>query len=212
MYNPAHFAETRPDVLHAFMRSHPLATLVTNGPDGPEAVHLPVFLDADFGFLRCHMARANPQWRQVESGGRALVIFADPGHYITPSWYPSTREHGKVVPTWNYAAVHVTGNARTFEDTASLLRHLNELTDSHEAGLPERWSVSDAPPEFIESMTRAIVGVEIAIEKMEGKWKISQNRSEKDREGAIAGLDAQGSHAGHEMANLMRDFYSKRSR
>lgn len=204
MYNPAFFAETRPDLLHAFLRAHPLGVLVTNGPDGPEATHLPFFLDARAGLLRCHMARANPQWRALESDGRVLVIFAGADHYITPNWYPSKREHGKVVPTWNYVAVHVAGTARLFEDTLSLLRHLNELTDFEEAGFPEPWSVADAPPDYVAGMAKAIVGVEIAVERMEGKWKMNQNRSEADRQGVIAALDALGSHASEEMADLMR--------
>ena len=205
MYNPVHFVETRVDVLHNFIRAHPLGSLVTNGPDGPEATHLPFFLDAEAGLLRCHMARANPHWRRLESGGRVLVIFAGPGHYITPGWYPSTREHGKVVPTWNYVAVHATGGACLFDDTASLLRHVTELTDLHEAGFPEPWSVTGAPADYIEGLTKAIVGVEITVDRMEGKWKASQNRSAADRRGAIEGLDALGSHASCEMANLMRD-------
>jgi transcriptional regulator len=193
------------DVLHEFIQAHPLGTLITNGPDGPEATHLPVFLDAAAGMLRCHMARANPQWRRLESGGRVLVIFPSGDHYITPTWYPATREHGKVVPTWNYVAIHVAGVARLFEDTASLLRHLNELTDSQEAAFRERWSVANAPPEYIEGLTKAIVGVEIAMDRIEGKWKVSQNRSAVDQQGVIAGLDAVGSYASQEMANLMRD-------
>ena len=212
MYNPASFAEARPDVLYAFIRAHPLGTLVTNGPDGPEATHLPLCLDAGAGLLRCHMARANSQWRRLQSGGRALVIFAGADHYITPNWYPSKREHGKVVPTWNYVAVHVEGTARLFEDTPSLIRHLNELTDSQEARFPEPWSVADAPPDYVEGLTKTIVGVEIAMDRIEGKWKASQNRSTADRQSVIAALDALGSDAGHAMANLMRDLPSRLAR
>jgi len=210
MYNPVPFEENRLDVLHAFVRAHPLGTLVTNGPDGPEATHLPLFLDAAAGLLRCHMARANPQWRRLESGqsgqcdGRALVIFSGAGHYITPNWYPEKREHGKVVPTWNYVAVHATGAARLFEDTPSLIRHLSELTDSMEAGFAEPWSVADAPPDYVEGLAKAIVGVEIAVDRIEGKWKLSQNRSAGARQGVIAGLDRLGSSASREMADLMR--------
>jgi transcriptional regulator len=205
MYTPASFAETRPDVLHAFIRAHPLGALVTNGAEGPEATHLPVFLDAEAGLLRCHMARANSRWQRLESGGKVLVIFTGPDHYITPNWYPSKSKHGKVVPTWNYATVHVTGTARLFDDTPSLIRHLSELTDSHEAGSAEPWSVTDAPPEYISGMTRAVVGVEITMDRMEGKWKVSQNRAEADRQSVIAALDALGTHAGSTMANLMRN-------
>jgi transcriptional regulator len=204
MYNPVHFREVRPDVLHAFIRAHPLGTLVTSGPDGPEATHLPVFLDAEAGRMRCRMARSNPQWRRLASGEPVLMIFTGAGHYITPNWYPEKRKHGKVVPTWNYVAVHVSGTARVFEDSPSLLRHLHELTDFHEAGFAERWSVADAPPEYIEGMAKAIVGVEIAVQRIEGKWKVSQNRSAEDQQGVIAGLEGLGSHAGQEMAELMR--------
>jgi transcriptional regulator len=210
MYNPASFAETRLDVLHAFIRDHPLGTLVTNGPDGPEATHLPLFLDAPAGLLRCHMARANPHWHRLEYDARVLVIFAGADHYITPNWYPSKREEGKVVPTWNYTAVHAAGVARLFEDTTSLIRHLGELTDSQEVGFAEPWSVADAPPDYVEGMTKAIVGVEIAVDRIEGKWKLSQNRSAVDQDGVIAGLDAVGSNASLEMANLMRDWKSTR--
>jgi transcriptional regulator len=204
MYNPVHFREARPDVLHAFIRAHPLGTLVTSGPDGLDASHLPVFLDANTGRLRCHMARANPQWRQLGSGGRVLMIFTGASHYITPNWYPEKRKHGKVVPTWNYAAVHVSGSACLFEDSASLLRHLHELTNFNEAGFAERWSVADAPAEYVEGMTKAIVGVEIAVDRIEGKWKVSQNRSAEDQQGVIAGLDGLSSHTAREMADLIR--------
>ena len=205
MYNLAVFAENRVDVLHAFIRAHPLGTLITNGPHGPEATHLPFFLDAPSGLLRCHMARANPQWRQLQSSERVLVTFVGPERYITPNWYPAKREHAKVVPTWNYVAVHAAGVARSFEDAASLLRHLNELTDFQEAPFAERWSVADAPPEFIEGMAKAIVGIEISVDRLEGKWKVSQNRSTADQQGVVAGLETLDSHASHEMANLVRD-------
>jgi len=204
MYNPAHFREDRPEELHAFIRAHPLGTLVTSGPDGPEATHLPVFLDADAGRLRCHMARSNPQWRQIVPGGRVLMIFTGASHYITPNWYPEKRKHGKVVPTWNYVAVHVSGSARVFEDSTSLLRHLHELTNFNEAGFAERWSVADAPQDFVEGMSRAIVGVEITVDRLEGKWKVSQNRSVEDQQGVIAGLEGLGSPASQDMADLMR--------
>jgi len=208
MYNPAHFREDRPEELHAFIRAHPFGTLVTSGPDGPEASHLPVFLDVntgDAGRVRCHMARSNPQWRQLASGGRVLMIFTGASHYITPNWYPEKRKHGKVVPTWNYVAVHISGSATVFEDSPSLLRHLHELTNFNEASVEERWSVADAPPEYIEGMARAIVGVEIVVDRVEGKWKLNQNRSAEDQQGVIAGLDGLGSHASREMADLMRN-------
>jgi transcriptional regulator len=210
MYIPALFAETRVDVLHAFIRAHPLGTLIANGPDGPEATHLPFFLDAPAGLLRCHMARANPLWRRLESGGRVLVTFVGADHYITPNWYASKREHGKVVPTWNYTAVHAAGPARLFQDAASLMNHLHELTDFHEIGSPKPWSVSDAPLEYVEGLAKTIVGVEISVDRLEGKWKVSQNRPDADQQGVIAGLDAHGSHSSQEMANLIRERRSAR--
>jgi len=203
MYNPEPFAETQADAMLAVIRAHPLGVLVTSGPEGPEASHLPFFLDASARLLRCHMARANPQWRLLQPGDRALVIFAGPDHYITPSWYPGKREHGKVVPTWNYVAVHVTGNVRLFEDAPSLLQHLNELTDFNEARFARPWSVADAPPEYIAGMAKAIVGIEVAMDRIEGKWKVSQNRSEADQQGVVEGLRELGSDAGREMANLI---------
>jgi len=204
MYNPASFAETRVEILHQFIRANPLGTLITSVPEGPEATHLPFFLDAPAGLLRCHMARANPQWQHLQSGGRALVTFVGANHYITPSWYPSKREHAKVVPTWNYIAIHATGTALLFADTPGLVRHLNELTDFQELGFSQRWSVADAPPKYVEGLTNAIVGVEISVDRLEGKWKLSQNRSAEDQQGVIAGLEAIGSPAGQEMATLVK--------
>ena len=135
----------------------------------------------------------------------ALVIFTGPDAYITPEWYRTKVETGRVVPTWNYVAVHAAGVARSFEDAPSLLRHLNELTDFQETPLPDPWSVADAPPEYIEGMTKAIVGIEISVDRLEGKWKVNQNRSTADQEGVMIGLEALDSHASHEMANLIRD-------
>jgi len=209
MYIPALFAETRVDVLHEFIRTHPLGTLIANGPEGPEAAHLPFFLDASAGKLRCHMARANPLCRLLQSPGRALVTFVGADHYITPSWYASKREDARVVPTWNYTAVHAAGPARLFDGADSLIKHLHELTDSQESGLPHPWSVSDAPPKYVEGLAKAIVGVEISIDRLEGKWKVSQNRSDADRQGVIAGLEALGSNSSHEMAKLIRDHNSR---
>ncbi|HEY4365267.1 MAG TPA: FMN-binding negative transcriptional regulator [Bryobacteraceae bacterium] len=212
MYNPAAFAENRAEVLHSFLRAHPFGTLVTNGPDGPEASHVPFFWDAEAGLLRCHMARANPHGRLLTSGARVLAVFTGPHHYITPNWYASKQEHGKVVPTWNYTAVHASGSARLFEDAPSLLRHLHELTDSQEAGSSHPWSVADAPPEFIEGQMKAIVGIEIAVERLEGKWKLNQNRPAADRDGVIAGLETLGSPDSREVARLMRDRRPQRDR
>jgi transcriptional regulator len=208
MYNPVPFVENRKDVLHAFIRQRPLATIVTCGPDGPEATHAPVVLHADLGpkgVLRCHLARANDLWKSLQISASVLAIFHGAEHYITPSWYPSKQEHGKVVPTWNYVAVHVRGHARIFDDSQELLEHLKALTDGNERAFQEPWSVSNAPQEYVEALSRAIVGIEISIYAIEGKWKVSQNRSEADRKGVVAGLSALGSPASIEMAQLVQD-------
>jgi transcriptional regulator len=193
VYIPAAFAEDRIEVLHAFLRQQSFATLVTNGADGPEATHVPTIFHAEVGrkgVIRCHVARANRHWESFD-GASVLAIFHGPEHYISPSWYPSKEEHGKVVPTWNYAAVHVRGRGRLFRETRELVEHVSELTASQEKNFEKPWSVSDAPLDYIENLTRAIVGVEIAIESIEGKWKMSQNRPEADRRGAVAALMAE---------------------
>ncbi|MGH9619522.1 MAG: FMN-binding negative transcriptional regulator, partial [Bryobacteraceae bacterium] len=192
MYTPAHFAETRLDVLHQFIRQHPLAALVTSGPDGLEATHVPMVLHPEIepqGVLRCHVARANPQWKSIGLQSPVLVIFSGPEHYITPSWYAAKKEHGRVVPTWNYAAVHVSGRAKLFDEENALLEHLNALTKQSEAPFEKPWAVSDAPAEYVQAMAKAIVGIEMTIERLEGKWKASQNRPRADRPGIIAGLE-----------------------
>ena len=208
MYNPSPFPEERIEVLHAFVREHPLATIVSCGEDGLEATHVPVVLRPDIGqrgVLRCHFARANPQWKTIQSSPTILAIFQGPHHYITPSWYPSKREHGKAVPTWNYAVVHVRGHAKTFEDRDELIAHVTALTDQSERGSESPWSVSDAPRDYIEAMTKAIVGIEISIETIEGKWKASQNRPVADRQGVVDGLTALGTPESLEMARIVRE-------
>lgn len=221
MYTPAHFAEERIGVLHDFIRAHPLGTLVSMHEGALEATHVPLVLDigrpvsnqgqsrdregADVpACLRGHLARANAHWKTLNDAP-VLVIFSGPEHYISPNWYPSKHEDGKVVPTWNYTAVHVWGKARVIDDVDYVLRNVTELTAHNEAPLPDHWQVSDAPPNFIRAMARGIVGFEIVIERMQGKWKLSQNRSRVDRDGAIGGLDSLGTHAGAEMAALMRE-------
>jgi transcriptional regulator len=206
MYNPSSFAEDRIDVLHSFICQHPLAALVTCSSDGPEATHVPVVLHSDIGpkgVLRCHFARANNHWKTLQSSFAVLAIFHGPEHYITPSWYPSKQEHGKVVPTWNYVVVHVRGRARIFEEQGEMIQHLQALTDQNERAFEKRWSVDDAPKSYLVGLSRQIVGVEISIESIEGKCKLSQNRSESDREGVVAGLKAMNSPASLEMAQLV---------
>jgi transcriptional regulator len=207
MYTPTLFAETRLDVLHEFMRQHPLAVLVTGGPDGLEATHVPMVLHPEIGsrgVLRCHVARANPQWKTIGPQTPVLVIFSGPEHYVTPSWYPSKKEHGRVVPTWNYVAVHASGHAKLFEEEKVLLEHLNALTGQSEARFEEPWAVSDAPAEFVKGMAKAIVGIEITIKRLEGKWKANQNRSRADRQGVIAGLEELHTPQSLEMAGIVK--------
>ncbi|MGA8027957.1 MAG: FMN-binding negative transcriptional regulator [Bryobacteraceae bacterium] len=206
MYNPGSFVEDRIDVLHAFIRHHPFATIVTCGANGPEASHVPVVLHTDIGpkgVLRCHLARANDQWESVQSSSSVLAIFQGSHHYISPSWYPSKQELGKVVPTWNYVAVHVRGPAKLFENRDELLEHLNTLTNQNERAFEKPWSVADAPKDYVEAMSKSIIGVEIIIGSIEGKRKLGQNRSEADRRGVVSGLTALDSPSSLEMANLV---------
>ena len=189
---------------HALIAARPFGLLVTNGAGGLIANPAPFLLDmraGGQGVLRAHLARANPQWREHETSREALVVFQDVDVYVTPSWYATKRETGEVVPTWNYSAVHVYGTLRAIEDRDWLRRLVGDLTDRHEAGRAAPWKVSDAPDEYIERMLRAIVGIEIAITRIEGKAKVSQNRSDADRAGVISGLRAQGGDAALRMAD-----------
>ena len=195
MYVPDYFRETRPEVLQAFVERHPLATLVAVTADGLTANHIPLLaeLSAPGGaVLRGHIARANSLWRELPGGAPVLAIFNGADSYISPNWYPSKREHGKVVPTWNYATVHVNGNIRFIEDAAWLRELVTLLTDTHEGDRPNRWHVSDAPREYIDAMLRAIVGVEISVTRIVAKFKGSQNRSAADRASVAAALRAAG--------------------
>jgi transcriptional regulator len=205
MYLPKHFDETRVEVLHGLIRAHPLGALVTTGANGLEANHIPFEIDPDpapFGTLRAHVARANPVWR--EGTGDALVIFQGPEIYVSPSWYPSKREGGKVVPTWNYAVVHAYGALRAVDDAAWLRAFVERLTDRHEAARPDRWHVTDAPADYVDRMVTAIVGIELPVARLVGKWKVSQNRPAADQAGVIAGLEAVGDDAARAMAAAVR--------
>lgn len=211
MYTPPAFAETRPDVLYDFLEAHPLGTLVTSSSDGLFATHLPLLLDrtaGPLGTLQGHVARANPHHRYAAAcetaGTEALAIFTGPDAYITPSWYATKREHGKVVPTWNYVAVHVYGTLRVIDDVAFLRRHVTALSARHEGDRPQPWAVSDAPAEFIERLLPAIAGIELRITRLEGKWKASQNRSAEDVAGVVAGLSASGEPTDAAMAAIVR--------
>jgi len=206
MYIPASFAETRPDMLEAAMASHPLATLVTAGSGGLEASHLPLlYYPAESGGVLCgHLARANPQWRDIRPESEALAIFSGPQHYVSPAWYPSKQEHGKVVPTWNYVVVHAHGPLRIRTEPEWLLENVRALSDTHESSREMPWQVADAPPEFIANLLKAIVGIELTITRLEGKWKVSQNRPLSDREGVIHGLQTLDSPEALEMAELVK--------
>jgi len=191
MYNPPHFREERPDVLAEAIREIAFATLVLQGQNGLIANHLPFLLDAQRGVLRGHVARANPVWKETPGDREALAIFLGPDAYITPSWYATKAQTGNVVPTWNYLTVHAHGRLEFFDDATRLRALVTDLTDRHEGARARPWAVSDAPPEYIDTMLRAIVGVELKITRLEGKWKMSQNRDEADREGVRAGLTAE---------------------
>lgn len=207
MYTPPHFEESRREELHALMRARSLATLVTQSGRQINADHLPLLLlesDGSEYVLQGHVARANPLWGTVSEGSEVLVIFQGPNQYISPKWYPSKQEHGKVVPTWNYLVVHARGRIRWNRDPTWLRQHLESATATHE-GTDHPWNVSDAPQGFIERMLSGIVGVEILITDLHGKWKLSQNREKRDRLGVIAGLKTQSSDAAAEMLHWMGD-------
>jgi transcriptional regulator len=191
MYLPPHFDEDRPDVLRGLVADHPLGTLVTLGADGLNGNHLPFLYDPDpepLGTLRGHVARANPVWRETGKGVDALVIFQGPQVYVTPSWYPRKQETGKVVPTWNYLVVHAYGPLRAIDDAEWLRGFVTRLTNRFEAARPDPWKVTDAPPDFIDANLKAIVGIEVPVTRIVGKWKVSQNRLQPDREGVARGL------------------------
>ena len=204
MYLPKHFAEDRAEVLHAFVRAHPLGMLVTLDAGRPEVDHVPMLLEASGVRLRGHVARANAVARRVADGEEVLVVFRGADQYITPSWYPAKRVDGKVVPTWNYSVVNVRGRIRWFDAADRLLALVEDLTRTHESPRAAPWAVSDAPADYLASMLRAIIGFEIDIESMTGKFKASQNRSDADREGVARGLAEQGIPGGM-AAELVRD-------
>lgn len=199
MYQPALHRETRPEVMHDLIAAYPFGLLISTGPEGLLANGIPFYLKG--GLLQAHIARANPQWQSLE-GQEVLVVFQGPLSYITPAFYASKAEHGKVVPTWNYAMVQVRGRARLQNDPAWLATQIAALTDRMEADRPAPWAVTDAPDDFIAMQMRAIVGIEIDITAMEGKWKVSQNRTETDKHGVAEGL----AETHPEMATLVRQF------
>ncbi len=197
MYLPKHFAETDIAEMHALMRARPLATLLSHGPDGLNANHIPLLL-VD-GKLQGHVARANPLWQAGKVVGEILVIFHGDESYISPSNYATKAEHGKVVPTWNYVAVHAYGELRVIDDPAWIFSQISALTATNEAALPQPWAVSDAPTEYIEKMLGAIVGIEISITRLLGKWKVSQNQPAENQASLVEAL------AGQPMGKLIRE-------
>lgn len=204
MYQPAHHREDRLDVQHELIAAHPFGLLISTGADGLLANGLPFLLqrqDGDLGRLQAHIARANPQWKGLD-GQEVLVVFQGAMTYISPTLYETKRETGKVVPTWNYAMVQARGIARVRDDQAWLDTQIAALTDRHEAPRAEPWEVSDAPRAYIEAQLRGIVGIEIDIRQIEGKWKVSQNRSDADRQGVAQGL----AEAHPDMAAMVRRY------
>ena len=204
MYLPAKFVESDRAVLNEFITAHPLATLVTGSPThGLYATHLPMLLDTGRGpqgTLHGHIARVNPHHLKANDTTQALVVFTGVDAYITPNWYATKAEHGKVVPTWNYIAVHVTGTVRFIDDRDAMMRHLDVLTNTHEAAQAHPWAMSDAPGDFVEQLAKAVIGIEIEITALEGKWKMSQNRPDADIDGVIDGLRASSSPSDHAVA------------
>src|ERR1700704_2980463 len=204
MYQPDHYRVDDLAQMHALMRARPFATLVSGGALGLYATHLPTVLkdEAPNGMIECHLARANPHWKDLAEGNEALMIFQGPEGYVTPNWYPSKAEHGKVVPTWNYAVVHAYGRPEVMQDKDGLRRHVGELTAQQETTEAKPWALSDAPESYIEAMLRGIVGFRFAITRLEGKWKMSQNREMKDREGVVKGLEQRAAGDDLEVAGL----------
>ncbi|WP_294332571.1 FMN-binding negative transcriptional regulator [uncultured Sphingomonas sp.] len=197
MYRPPAFREDRPDILHALIRSYPLGTLITCGSAGLMANLLPFTLAVAQGGTRllAHLAKANEQVAQLREGTPALILFHGPQGYVSPNWYPTKHAHGKAVPTWNYIAVEARGTPRILEDRDWLRDQLSGLTATHEQGRPAPWRLTDAPADFIEGQLRGIVGLEIAVDQLTGKWKVSQNQPPENRAGVERALRADGNAA-----------------
>ena len=208
MYLPKHFEAQDPERLRSLIQRYPLGSLVTATERGLDANHIPfLFTDSGSaaGTLRGHIARANPLWRAPVRDATALVIFRGPDSFISPSWYPSTREHARNVPTWNYAVVHVHGVLRFVDDPAWVRAHVDALTREHESRRDPPWAVTDAPAGFVEKLVAAVVGIEISITQLVGKWKVSQNRSIADRVGVVDALEREAAPSGTAIAALIRE-------
>jgi transcriptional regulator len=209
VYVPHHFAEEQLPVLHDAIERSGLATLVSLGPDGLDASHVPMLLDrtaGPLGTLYGHIARANDQWRGLAADSLALAIFLGPDAYVTPSWYATKKLTGRVVPTWNYVAIHAQGRLTFFEDEEELLDLVTRLTQVHEARREHPWAVSDAPPDYIRAHLKGIVGFELTISKLNGKWKVSQNRPDEDRAGVADGLRRDGGPSATAIAALVAEY------
>ena len=195
MYNPAHFALTDPEALQRIIRQHPLGMLVTHGPEGLDANHVPFEYDptrGEHGTLTAHVARANPVWQQCAGGADVLVVFRGVEGYISPSWYPSKHEAHRQVPTWNYEVVHAHGRLTVRDDEKFVRGVVARLTRTHEAAEPQPWKMGDAPTDYLDMMLQAIVGIEVAVTRLEGKAKLGQNKELRDRQGAVEALHARG--------------------
>lgn len=212
MFTPKQFIQSDIEALHKLMTTNPLGSLVTMDQDGLTANHIPFELSKEpgpFGTLFGHVARANPVWKETSGEKEALVIFQGADSYISPSWYPSKQKHGKVVPTWNYVVVHAHGSIQTIGDREWLRSHVQRLSDREESHFEQPWSIDDAPADYIEKMLGAIVGIRIEISRLEGKWKVSQNRPAEDREGVTRVLLQQDSTQAREMAEFVEFVSSK---
>ena len=206
MYLPPHHREDDPQRIAALIRARPLGLLVTNGPGGLIANPIPFLLDpsrGEHGTLVAHMARANPQWQEANGAREALVVFQDADAYITPAWYATKQETGKVVPTWNYATVHAWGPLRAIDDATWLHAQVRQLTTRHEGSREKPWAVEDAPERFVDMQVRAIVGIELPITRIEGKWKVSQNRTDADRSGVVEGLRGEADANAQRVADMV---------
>lgn len=207
MYIPAAFQQHDLAQLHGLMRQAPLATLVSHSSAGLQASHLPLLLvaeDGEHGTLYGHFARANPQWQAFAEDAQALAIFTGAEAYVSPSSYPSKAEHGKAVPTWNYQSVHAQGRLELFDEPERLRQLLARLTDTHESPRAQPWAMSDAPQDYIDSMLRAIVGFVLPIQRLEGQWKLSQNRNAADREGVQQALSSSLAASDRNLAEQMQ--------
>jgi len=209
MFQPPIFSVDDKELMHELMLTHPFGTLISIQDGGITADHLPLVIHPELseqGTIRAHIAKGNPLWLKRKTSMEILAIFQGPQAYITPSWYPSKKQHGKVVPTWNYAVIHAHGELNFRTDEEWLLDHLVELSNRQEDGRYKAWKVSDAPDSYIAKQLKGIVGIEIEIKKLEGQWKVSQNKNEEDRTGVQEGLKLEADQVANSMSELVREF------